>query len=719
MSMDEGELETLRGRVESFTRARTIGELVLERARGDAPLLARLAMREPARGVRLLSVGDDHPPGVVPDEADGSIELDWHGLHVVASRAAACLDRRGVRAGDRVLLVLRTGTSFVAAFLGCQLVGAVPVAVVPPWSSARREAHLERIGAIACKARATAVVLGVESEALLSHGPKRLPSDWRPIHATELLHETASFEGPPPSDEHAPAFLQFTSGSTGRPKGVIVSHRALLANIVATGAAHGFGLAETWCTWLPLFHDMGLVAYFLGPILRGGRTVLIPPDAFLQQPSVWLEAISRYRVTASGGQDFGYRLAAERISDDAARRLDLSCWRWAVSGGELNRALTQRSFADRFARCGFSPASFVSAYGLAEMCLAVTTTRRGSGVRVDRIDRVCLEEERRIVDSRALNDRAPDDRAPARAMEVASVGRPIPGHEVRVVDPRGMPVAERIEGEIEVRGPSMMTGYYEDTDATDDALRQGWLRTGDLGYLSDGELFITGRRKEIVIKAGRNIHPYDVERAAEVSGVRAGRCAAFGVPDPSGEVERLVVVCETRETGAAAHRRLARSVRTEVVARVGISPDEVVLAPPGTVRKTPTGKIQRVLARNAYLRGELAVCGPAHTSAQRNGRRSRDDVMQIVCRSIIAVGAAAELMTGDIREEQSLFADLGLSSLELLELTVSLESALGVELPMQQWVDEQGVLTHSSFRVGSLVEMCLGAAAVPSERGAE
>jgi acyl carrier protein len=305
-------------------------------------------------------------------------------------------------------------------------------------------------------------------------------------------------------------------------------------------------------------------------------------------------------------------------------------------------------------------------------------------------------------------------------MEVASVGRPIQGHEVRVVDQRGTPVSDRTEGEIEVRGPSMMTGYYEDAEANDDALRQGWLRTGDLGYLSDGELFITGRRKEIVIKAGRNIHPYDVERsAAEVRGVRAGRCAAFGVPDPSGGAERLVVVCETRETEAAAHRRLARCVRTEIVARVGISPDEVVLAPPGAVRKTPTGKIQRVLAKNAYLRGELAVCGPAQASAKRHGRRSRDDVMQIVCRSIIAVGVARELVPSDIREEQSLFADLGLSSLELLELTVSLESALGVELPMQQWVDEQGVLTQSSFRVGALVEMCLGAAAVPRERGAE
>ena len=705
--MDEAELATLRRRLESFTRARTIGELLLERAQGQAPLLARLAMQEHAGGVRLLLVGDDHPPGVVPAEADGSIELDWHALHHLASRAAACLDRHGIRAGDRVLLVLRTGTSFVAAFLGCQLLGAVPVAVVPPWSSARKQAHLERIAAVSGKARAKAVVLGAETSALLSRGPADLPPDWHPILAGELLEESATFERPPPSDDRAPAFLQFTSGSTGQPKGVVISHRALFANIVATGAAHGFGVAETWCTWLPLFHDMGLVAYFLGPILRGGRTVLLSPDAFLQQPSVWLEAISRYRVTASGGQDFGYRLAAERISDNTVSRLDLSRWRWAVSGGELNRALTQRVFAERFAQCGFSATSFVSAYGLAEMCLAVTATRRGSSIRVDRIDRLCLEESGRIVESRA----------PSGATEVASVGQPIPEHEVRVVDQRGTPVADRIEGEVEVRGPSMMTGYYEDSEATDQALRQGWLRTGDLGYLNDGELFVTGRRKEIIIKAGRNIHPYDVERAAaEVSGVRAGRCAAFGVPDESRGVEQLVVVCETTETDAEAQRRLSRGVRTEIVARVGVSPDEVVLAPPGTVKKTPTGKIQRMLVRSAYLRGELVASGPLRGPRQRS---ARDEMMQIVRRSITSVSATAELVARDIREDQSLFSDLGLSSFELLELTVSLESALDVELPMQQWVDEQAVLTDFSFLVGSLVEMCLRAAVVPREKGAE
>jgi acyl-CoA synthetase (AMP-forming)/AMP-acid ligase II len=591
--LNETELAEKRRLLGSYTRARTLGELVCERALGPLPDLAGLAVsHHRGKAVRLLYVGGDKPPGVAANPLDDSLELDFHDLHRLARRAARCLSRVGLERGDRVLLVLETGTAFVASFLGCQILGAIPVPVVPPWSSVRKNVHLERLAAVVAVAGAVAVVLTSEIQRALGRESTAagLP---RIVLASDVLGETEEFTGDPPNDRDAPAFFQFTSGSTGDPKGVVISQRALLANIVATGAAHGYGPTDCWCTWLPLFHDMGLVAYLLAPILRGGTTVLIPPAAFLRDPCSWLDAITRYGVTGSGGQDFGYKLCAERVSEERAAKLDLSRWKWAISGGELNREATQQAFMDRFRARGFREDAFVSAYGLAEMCLAVSTTQRGAS-RIDRIDRTRLESERVAVPS--------DDPL---TVAVASVGRALPGHEIRVVGSSGETLGDRREGEIAVRGPSMMTGYYEDEEATRRAVPDGWLRTGDLGYLVGGELFVTGRTKEIVIKGGRNIHPYDVERAAcTVAGVRPGRCAAFGILDTAAGSERLVVVYES-ERDDADMQDLTRRIRASIIQCVGIAPDEVRCVPRGTIRKTGSGKTQRVLLGILYRQGKL------------------------------------------------------------------------------------------------------------------
>lgn len=583
-----------------FTRAETIGQMLEERARG--PL---------GDDIRFLFVnGDDVPPERTPTGPDECVTLSFADALDLARRGAYHLRSRGVQPGDRVLLVLPTGPSFLAAFYGCQVLGAIPVPVVPPSSLARMDDHIARIARVATICEARAVVV---SQALLaitglvrSRFKEARAALSNVVFGQDLLREEGRLQELAHARPEDPAMLQFTSGSTGDPKGVILPHRSLLANMKGIGLAADFSRDDVALAWLPLFHDMGLIGHFLASAAWGLPLVLMPPEMFIRRPREWLKAISRYRGTCSAAPNFAYSLCAKKIKDRDLEGIDLSTWRVAFCGAEPVNPKTITDFLARYEPYGFQPTTFFPVYGMAELSLAATFPLPGSPPRFDRVRRHRFEQgglAEPIVDAGGELAEGVDA---ADVVSWVSVGRPLPDHEVRIVDPSGAPLGERREGEVEVRGPSLMAGYYRSPVATAEAIRDGWLRTGDLGYVAEGDLFVTGRRKEIIIKSGKNLYPQDVEAAAaRVDGIRVGCCAAFGVTNAARGTEDLVLVCETRLDDAQDRARLMSEVRTAVLEAIGATPDVVVLVAPGTVPKTSSGKIQRDLMRRRYRAGDM------------------------------------------------------------------------------------------------------------------
>jgi fatty-acyl-CoA synthase len=560
--------------------------------------LLRQRASEPQRDwdFRVLYAAQDAPPGFSPEGKEQAVVLRYADLWQLAAGAAQALRRRGVRPGQPVLLLLPTSVSFLATFFACQLLGAVPVPLVPPWSQDRKRAHAERIERVASVCQAgLAITERRFLPALQGNGASRKLT-W--LLAQELLAEGGrDWQEPLPARSAAPAFIQFTSGSTSEPKGVVVEHGAVLANCRFITDSLALTPADVACSWLPLFHDMGLIGHVLMPMTSRVQIVLMPAEVFTLQPRVWLETVSRHRVTVSTAPNFAYDLCAKKLSDRDVAALDLSSWRVANCGGETVRAETIERFCSRFSKVGFRASTFRPVYGLAEATLAVTIPPPRDPPLRERLDRTRLEGEgRAVLAAESVASR-----------EVVAVGRTNSEHEVQVRRADGTLCLEREVGQIEVRGPSVFREYYRDPVATAATLDSGWLRTGDLGYLAGGELFVTGRAKEVVIKGGHNVYPYDVEAASEqVHGVRAGRSAAFGVPNGETGTEDLVLICETRLRDESQRAALVKSVMARVFAATGLRPDAVHLAPPGTLSKTSSGKIQRTLVRSRFQRGELS-----------------------------------------------------------------------------------------------------------------
>ena len=511
-------------------------------------------------------------------------------------RIAAALLEAGLQRGDLVALILPDPDHFLTALFGASIAGLVPASLYPPASVSEHEPYLAQTATILSTTGARGVVTTAALAASLAPIRARCP------HLAHLLIYE-SLDGAQkdlterPADD-AIAFVQFTSGSVSSPKGVAITHANLAANIDAINGPAGLATTDgdVAVSWLPLNHDMGLVGMALGALYVARPCVLIRPHVFVKRPVEWLRAIARFRGTVSFAPTFAFDLCVRRVKD--LDGLDLSSWRVAGCGAEPIHAPTLLAFAEKFAPAGFRETALLPSYGLAEHVLAATFSQLGRPLHIDRVSRDDLLD-RRIA--------APAEDGHA-SIALVGCGRPFPGHELQIVDDAGHPLPERHVGEIVLRGPSVMRGYYKQEALTAETLRDGRLWTGDLGYVSGGELFVCGRAKDIIIVNGRKYHPQDLEwMVDELSGVRRGRVVAFAVSEP-GAPDRVVVVVEPNGTVAPAV--LTAAIRKQSADAFGVYVDEVVHVPGGTIGRTTSGKVQRAATKSRYDRGEFKATTP-------------------------------------------------------------------------------------------------------------
>ena len=514
-------------------------------------------------------------------------------IYAEARHRAAHLSWLGLVKGDRLVLMMAEAHEFVMSFLGCVLAGIAPAPISPPMATKAGEHFLSTAARIIEDAGANAMLTTESSR------PFAEQTLMRGRRCARLITTEAVFAGdPPPFDPpqvHPEdiCFLQYTSGSTTSPRGVMVTHANLMANITAFLGPRGMngGPGDVAISWLPLYHDMGLIGFILGPLVYIGPAVIIPTTSFARDPRVWLKAIDKYRGTISYAPNFAYAQVVKRIRDQDLDALDLSCWRVAGCGAEPIHAPTLRSFAERLAPAGFRSEAFMPSYGLAESTLAVSIHPHTATPRIDQIDAESLKRGRAH----------PATGNNGETSEIVSCGVPLPDHQVAIINEEGMMLPEREIGEVIVRGPSVTRGYFRNPEATAETWRDGWLRTGDMGYLAGGELYICGRSKELIIIRGANYYPQDIELAVrDLPGVKRGNAVAFSVNE--GREERLVILAEsdTRE-GEHLRHAIASRIREEV----GLDPHRVVLVPAGTLLRTTSGKLQRRKMKQLYEQGEI------------------------------------------------------------------------------------------------------------------
>ncbi|HVX93510.1 MAG TPA: AMP-binding protein [Polyangia bacterium] len=531
----------------------------------------------------------------ISESDDRAVPVTYGQLLAEAQLVAGGLAARGVGHGDSVALMLPTGMEFFSTFLGIQLLGAVPVPIYPPFRASQLADHLLRQARILENARAVLLVGAPE----LGRAADWLRNRIVGLRGVATVPELARAAGQAPATPRASdvALLQYTSGSTGDPKGVVLTHANLIANIRAIGEAAHIASTDVVVSWLPLYHDMGLIGSWLASLYHGCRFVVLPPTRFMARPASWLWALHRHRGTLAAAPNFAYEACASRVPDAELEGLDLGSWRLALNGSEPVSPATLDRFARRFAPHGFRPEAMMPVYGLAENAVALTFTPAGRGPRVEHVQRAAFER-----DGLAL----PADGNGAPTLAFVSSGVPLPRHEVRVVGELGRELPDRHLGEIQFRGPSATRGYFRNEAATR-ALHAGdWLVTGDLGYFGDGELFVTGRSKDVIIRAGRHVFPYEIEEAVgRLDGVRRGGVAVFPVRDEARGTEAVIVVAETRETAPERLGQLRSDVAACSARALGAAADDVALVPPRTVPKTSSGKTRREACRDLYVRGAL------------------------------------------------------------------------------------------------------------------
>ena len=525
-------------------------------------------------------------------DADGvNDETTWAGIHAGAQRLAGGLQAWGVLPGDRVGVLGFTSRPVVETVFGVLMAGATVVMLPLPMRLAGPEAFLAQTRRRLAASRARLLVVDDFFAAQYEPGPGAPTM----VTTTALSAGGAAFETVPVHGGDL-AVLQFTSGSTAEPRAVRLPHASISANVAAiTGAAEVDPATDSVASWLPLYHDMGLIGMLFTTAVTGMTLSVCPPQAFLSRPPMWMEAVSEFRTSLITGPNFAYALATRRLSRSSD--LDLSCLRLALNGAEPVNTDTFDAFVEAGAAHGMSRSVPLCVYGLAEATLAVTFPLPGSGLRVDAVDRHVLEADHSAVPARS----------PEGAKRLAGLGLPLRGVAVRVVDDAGREVGERQVGEVLVAGSSLMEGYDGHPDATAAVLSDGWLHTGDYGYTAGGDLFVCGRKKDLIIVGGRNVWPEDVEAAAHtVAGVRPGNAIAFAVENPRAR-EALVLVAETRMDDTPSAEAIARTIALTVKAEIGLAPRQVLLVPPGELPKTSSGKLQRNLCRSRYLDGDIAV----------------------------------------------------------------------------------------------------------------
>ena len=517
--------------------------------------------------------------------------ISFHDLRILAQKRAAHYLSLGLKRGDRVALVLPEGEQFIPAFLGALWIGLIPVPLYPPLSLGKLDAFMDALVTILNAAKPRALVTSERVAKVLWSAVGRIPTLEKVITSFDVEAPL-----PPPADlgKDDVAFLQFTSGSTSLPKGVIVTHGSLAANCkaIVVDGLQADPARDKGVSWLPLYHDMGLIGLVLAPICYGIPVVYIPTLSFIKNATLWLETIHKHQGTMSFAPNFAYALVSKRVKPEQIARWKLGQMRVFGCGAEPINPETMRAFVERFAPCGLKPEALLPCYGMAEATLAISFVGMDEPLRTDRID-----AERYHADKKA---------APGSGLEIVSCGRTFPAHELSIQDEDGRLLPDRHVGEICFRGPSVAAGYWENPDATRETFRGGWLHTGDLGYMVEGEVFISGRIKDILIVNGRNYYPQRLEWLIdEIAGVRKGSAVVFTRPGAASE--EIVVAAEARGTEDIL------SIKSAIVSRVSeefqLSVADVALVAPGALPKTSSGKLQRRKTRDQYLRGTLGKEG--------------------------------------------------------------------------------------------------------------
>ncbi len=520
----------------------------------------------------------------------------YGGVERATARYGGAMQALGLKKGDRIALILPDNQDFVFAFLGAVRAGIIPVPIYPPAGLRKLGGYLDNTLHVVDKSGAKVVLTDGDIRRLLGT-VKKNASMLEQVVPVEPIRRSREPLTPQKISLDDTCFLQFTSGSTSAPKGVVVSHGNIAANVKAImqeGLRVEDGI-DSGASWLPLYHDMGLIGFVLAPLYHRNTITFVPPLLFLKRPIRWLETISRMRASISFGPNFAYALCVKRIRDSEIEGLDLSCWRVAGCGAEPIRAGNLRDFAEKFAPAGFNPRAFLPCYGMAEATLAISFDH---GLRSD------------LVDPDELADGNATLATGRQALEVVNCGKTFEGHEVRAFDPEdddsSHPLPDRKVGELRVRGPSVTAGYFNEPELTREAFAGGWLRTGDLGYLSGGDIFICGRQKELIIVNGRNYYPQDLEwEASNVDGVRKGNVIAFGTKKPLNDRERVVIAFETSVGDRSAREALKNEVRKAVRQATGLSVDDVVALDAGVLPKTSSGKLKRAETRYLYETNSL------------------------------------------------------------------------------------------------------------------
>ncbi len=558
---------------------------VLPRRLADFGTLGE-ALDYAAKGVRGLNFHD--PRGRL------ARAYTFRELREDALAAAYRLVARGVRPGDRVALIAETGPEFASLFFGTIYAGAWPVPLPLPTSFGGKESYIDQLSVQLKSADPTLLLYPAELTGMADAAARAIDveaADWQAFATLDAP------EAPlPAAAADDIAYLQYSSGSTRFPHGVAVTHRALLNNLAAH--SHGMEVVDTdrCVSWLPWYHDMGLVGCLLSPVANQVSTDYLKTEDFARRPLAWLDLISRNEgTTLSYSPTFGYDICARRIGSQSkvSERLDLSRWRVAGNGADMIRPDVMQAFVDAFADAGFKATSFLPSYGLAEATLAVSIMPPGEGIIVE------LVEETQLSGGAAHRDR------PQRYRAIVNCGKPVRDMEVAIRDEEGQPLPEKAIGKVYARGPSIMHSYFRDEEATRACLDEdGWLDTGDMGYMSDGYVYIVGRAKDMIIINGKNHWPQDIEWAVEqLPGFKAGDIAAFSITTPGGE-ETPAVLVQCRTSDNRERERLRDEIRERVRAITGMH-CVVELVPPRTLPRTSSGKLSRAKARNLYLSGEI------------------------------------------------------------------------------------------------------------------